>query len=130
DWLASTLGLHSDLAGERAEHVLLFNLFGDPLLRVPQGRELKLDVPAKAIAGGQIEVAGESAVAGQCTVELVVRRDRLTFSPPIRTKFELTDASQREYDDTYRRANDPRLDSVRLTVPAGKFAATLRVPDS
>ena len=56
--------------------------------------------------------------------------DRLTFSPPIRTKFELTDAAEREYDETYRQANDPRLDSVRLTVPAGKFAATLRIPDS
>jgi hypothetical protein len=130
DWLAGTLGSHSDLAGERAEHVLLFNLLGDPLLRVPQSRELKLGVPPRATAGGQIDVAGESTIAGRCTVELVVRRDRLTFSPPIRTKFELTEAAEREYDETYRRANDPRLDSVRLTVPAGKFAATLRVPDS
>ncbi len=31
DMLAGTLGPNKDLAGERAEHVLLFNLLGDPL---------------------------------------------------------------------------------------------------
>jgi hypothetical protein len=130
DWLAGTLGLHGDLAGERAEHVLLFNLLGDPLLRVPHSREIKLDVPRRAAAGGVLEVSGESTVAGRGTVELVVRRDRLTFLPRARTTFELTDTAQREYEETYRRANDPRLQTVQFAVPAGKFTTTLRVPDS
>jgi hypothetical protein len=129
DWLAGTLGLHADLAGERAEHVLLFNLLGDPLLRVPHGRPIKLDVPRRAAAGEAIEISGESPLAGTGTLELVVRRDRLTFLPRARTTFELTDAAQREYEETYRRANDARLQCVRLTAPAGKFTATLRVPD-
>jgi hypothetical protein len=130
DMLASTLGLHSDLAGERAEHVLLFNLLGDPLLRVPHGQAIKLEVPPKATAGGQIAVTGQAPLAGRCTVELVVRRDRLTFDPKPRTAFELTETAQREYQETYRRANDSRLAEVRLAVPAGKFSTMLRVPES
>jgi hypothetical protein len=128
DWLAGTLGLHSDLAAERAEHVLLFNLLGDPLLRVPHGRAIKLEVAGKAVAGETLEVVGESPLAGNCTLEFVVRRDRLTFSPRIRTKFELTDTAQREYEETYRRANDPCLEKAQLAVPAGKFHTSLRVP--
>ncbi len=130
DKLASTLGPHSDLTGERAEHVLLFNLLGDPLLRVPHGRQLKLEAPRKATAGGRIEITGESPIAGRCSLELVVRRDRLTFSPAVRTDFVLTEEAQREYEETYRRANDARLAEVQLTVPAGKFTATVPVPDS
>jgi hypothetical protein len=130
DWLAGTLGLHSDLAAERAEHVLLFNLLGDPLLRVPHGRAMKLEVASKAVAGSTLDVAGESSISGRCTLEFVVRRDRLTFSPRIRTKFELSETAQREYEETYRRANDPRLDTALLTIPAGKFRTSLRVPTS
>jgi len=128
DWLAGSLGRHNDLAAERAEHVLLFNLLGDPLLRVPHAREVALTAPRKTVAGEEIMIIGHSPVAGECTLELVVRRDRLTFNPGIRTAFELTDASQRQYEETYRRANDPRLDVVCLTVPAGQFTARLRVP--
>src|SRR5207244_2321955 len=74
----------ADLEAERAEHLKLFNLIGDPLLRLRYPQDVRLDVAPEALAGQPLEVRGECQVAGQCTVSLVVRRDRLTCKPPRR----------------------------------------------
>ena len=46
----------SDLEAERREHLALFNLIGDPLLRIPHGGEVRLTVPARVTAGEPLEV--------------------------------------------------------------------------
>ena len=72
------------LAAERAEHVLLFNLLGDPLLRLHHPRAIDLKVATTAAAGTPLSVAGSSPIDGRGTVELILPRDRLTFQPPAR----------------------------------------------
>ena len=116
----------TDTEAERAEHLDLFHLLGDPMLRLPYPREMEIEVEPSAVAGRRIEVAGHSPVAGACTVELVVRRDRLTFEPPRRGTFD--PQALGDYAEVYRRANEPRLVATRLRRVEGPFRAQLDVP--
>jgi hypothetical protein len=113
---------------ERLEHVHLFNLLGDPLLRIPQPATVTVDVAATSRPGQSLEVTGTTEVAGTAIVELVVRRDRLTFEPPVRRRFDPSDDALSAYDEVYRKANDPRLASTSAAVVDGRFSAQLEVP--
>ena len=116
------------LAAERAEHVLLFNLLGDPLLRLRHPRPIKLTVAPTAAAGTVLSIAGRSPVNGRGAVELIVPRDRLTFQPPARDEYPQSPDGLVEFEETYRRANDPRLATVEVPVRDGRFTAELRLP--
>lgn len=116
------------LAEERAEHVLMFNLIGDPLLRIRYPQPIKLDVPTTAAPGKPLKISGTCAVDGRGTVELVVERGRLTFRPPPRSEYPKTAAGLAELQETYRKANDQRLVSVPLEISGGRFEAQLDVP--
>lgn len=120
-------GTKADLAAERAEHLDLFNLIGDPLLRLPRAEAVNVKAPRLATAGDELEISGSSPIEGTCVVELVVRRDRLTFEPPARDR--LDQATLAAYGEIYQRANEPRLASVRATLDDGSFATKIKVPD-
>ncbi len=115
-----------DAQAERLEHLELFHLLGDPLLRLPHPRTIDVRVTQSGQAAERIQVEGHSPIAGHCTVELVVRRDRLTFRPPARGHFDPTRLD--EYSRTYRLANEPRLASLELGRVAGAFRAELDIP--
>lgn len=115
-----------DAAAERLEHLDLFHLLGDPLLRLPHPRTIELAVRPTALAGESIDVTGTSPIAGTCTIELVVRRDRLAFEPPARGQFDPLQMAG--YAAVYERANEPRLASVQLGRVEGQFSARLSVP--
>jgi hypothetical protein len=117
-----------DLAEERAEHLVLFNLLGDPLLRLPQPREMSLELAAQTVAGDKLSIAGQCDVDGRCQVELVVRRDRLTFKPPSREEYRDDRVARAEYLDVYRQANNPRWATAEAQVRDGHFQLELPVP--
>jgi len=130
DVLARALSPQPDkLALERAEHVQLFNLFGDPLLSIRYPRNIELIVPDEAAAGGQLLVRANSPVAGRCRVELTVPPGVLTFKPPSRSEYPTSPEMLREFTDVYQRANDDRLQAVDLTAPVGRFDAQVPVPN-
>jgi hypothetical protein len=129
DTLAGVLNVHGDLAEERMEHVQLFNLIGDPLLRIPQPQAVDLDIPQQAAAGTTLTVEGRCDVDGPCTVELVVRRDRLTFSPPPRQMLESSASARELYREVYRRANDARITTVETHCANGAWRASLTLPE-
>lgn len=116
------------LADERMEHLHLFNLLGDPLLRLTHPAEVRLKVSPTARGGQSLDVSGESPVEGQALIELVVRRDRLAFRPPARADYQSSVESDQEYSATYQRANDGRLATLRVPVRDGHFQAVLSVP--
>ncbi len=129
DSLAALLNPNGgDLAEERAEHLLLFNLLGDPLLRLRYPRELELQVPAAAVAGEPLRVSGECDLEGEALVELVVRRDRLTFKPESRGDYRASPETSAAYQETYARANDARLCWQVVPVENGRFTAELETP--
>jgi hypothetical protein len=122
-------GSKHDLADERTEHVQLFNLIGDPLLRIRHPKTLKVKAPATAIAGAGLSIAVECPFPGDATVELNVRRDRLAFKRKPRPRYVEDQTALAEYARTYLRANDLRLASTKLSADSGAFATRLRVPD-
>lgn len=127
DAVAKALSPTADmLDAERAEHLDLFNLLGDPLLRIPFPHEAEVSAPAAASAGETLTVQIDSPLAGQAVVELCVRRDRLTFQPPRRGKFD--PQALGEYSDVYQRANQHHLVTTQLRVPQGASTASLVVP--
>lgn len=131
DTVALTLNPKSpDLAAERKEHLLLFHLIGDPLLRLPHASEVTLGPPDLASEGGTMTIHAHSPIAGRCRIELVPPRDRLSFQPPVRNKFLGSDDFFAELSDTYQKANDPVLASCELDVVAGDFDARLDLPES
>jgi len=118
----------SDLKLERLEHVELFNLLGDPLLRVPHPQAVHLDVPERLSPGDTLEIQGSSPLAGELLIELVARRDRLTFEPETRRRYDVSPQGRARFDGTYRRANDRRWTSQQGAVDKGPFRLQLDVP--
>jgi len=116
------------LADERREHLHLYNLLGDPLLQLEKPAPVAIAIPAATPAGKPIEIAATTNVNGRATVELVCRRDKLTFDAPSRRGFELTDASASELTEVYRRANDQRWAMQQIDVTDGKLRTTIDVP--
>lgn len=127
DTVARTLSPTAELlADERTEHLHLYNLLGDPLLQLPRPVALRVEAPKVAEATGKIEITGHSDVAGKCVVELVCRRDRLTFRPPARAKSG--DEAFARLDDIYQRANNQRWTTQSLDIAAGEFGTTIHIP--
>ncbi len=116
------------LTDERAEHLLLFNLIGDPMLRLKYPREIQLEVPKEVRSGTLVEIRGVCPIEGRGTVELAVDRRRLTFRPPPRDEYPQTDEALAEFQQTYEQANDRRLCMMEVAVKNGQFTAQLEVP--
>jgi len=117
-----------DLAAERAEHILLFNLIGDPLLRLPNPKLVDLKVNAKVTTGDVLVVEGKTPIGGRCTLELVCRRDLYTFKPPARPVYEPNHVTLKAFDEIYHRANNRTWTTQTLDVKAGKFRAQIVIP--
>jgi hypothetical protein len=127
DSLAAAANPGASLAGERLEHVQMFNLLGDPLLRLRYPKQMEMII-TPGLPGQTMKVAGVTPVAGRCTVELVVPRGALTFSPPSRRKSPQNADDPSQFQEVYSRANDARLAAVEMPVSAGRFETQLSVP--
>lgn len=128
DGLASLLSPHDNLAGERAEHLLLFNLIGDPLLKLDHSQAMSVKTADETTAGEKLSVSGECPISGRCTIELVCRRDLLRFSPPPREQFDRTAEGLAKLMETYRQANDSRWATQVVDIRNGKFSTDIAVP--
>ncbi len=117
-----------DLRAERAEHLELFHLIGDPLLRIVYPQQINLQTAATATAGETMKVEGAAPFDGAGRVELIVRRDRLTFEAQPREQFLPTATAMAAYQPIYEKANDPVLVSLPIDLRQGRFTAELKVP--
>jgi hypothetical protein len=78
DTLAASLSPEGhDIALEREEHAYLFNLIGDPLLKISRPQTIEFDSPPSIRVGEPIVVAGTSPHAGRCEIEIVYPRKRV-----------------------------------------------------
>jgi hypothetical protein len=117
-----------DLVAERREHLSLFNLFGDPLLRLRYPREAPLEVDRTAGAGDWFTIRGKSPLDGAATIELTAVADRTTFAAS-RQQFDASDEALAAYQTTYEQANQPPLTSAQMPVGAGRaFSARMKLP--
>jgi hypothetical protein len=130
DTLATVLNpKEADLPTERQEHVLMFHLLGDPLLRLPHAAEVEVEVPRTIHVGQPLAVRCRTEIAGSCTLELVCPRGRLTFRPTPRVQFDNSHTGMEELTQVYLRANDDRYVSLQCDSTAPEFTTTLAVPD-
>jgi hypothetical protein len=60
----------ADLALERGEHVAMYHLLGDPLLRWRRPAALDVAAPAEIVPGEELTLRGRATFAGTCRVEL------------------------------------------------------------
>jgi len=116
------------LATERAEQVLLFNLIGDPLLRLHHPKSIKLSVPKDVAAGNTVQIEGTCSIEGHGTLELVLRRDRSSIPRPNRPQYPQTPEELAAFQEIYQKTNDRRMRAVELDVRGGRFVAQLDVP--
>ena len=119
DAIAQAISPAPDLLDEeRSEHLLLFNLLGDPLLRLQHPDMIPVEVPNEIRAGGQLAVSFHSELAGIGTIELVCRRDRSRISPPRRPSFDPADEALAEYSRVYAQTNDRRwaANTIRCSI--------------
>ncbi|MCH7728453.1 MAG: hypothetical protein IH991_18535 [Planctomycetes bacterium] len=115
---------------ERKEHLLLFNLIGDPLLRIRHPQPISVRASERVRAGEKLIIKASSPIAGKATIELVCRRDLLTFTAPRREKYDASDGALRAMTDVYFKAADPRWVSTTRRVKEGEFQVELTVPEN
>ncbi len=109
-----------DLAEERREHLFLYNLLGDPSMRIPRAADVALACLDRAAPGGRLAVEGTCAVAGEALVELVRER-----SPNVPKREGDADA---DFARCYEQANAWVKAGVKARCEGGAFKAELAVP--
>jgi hypothetical protein len=122
-------GSRKDLVAERYEHLHLFNLLGDPLLRIRHPRRADVSAPPLVDEGSEVTVHIDTAMIGRATVELVVRRDRLAFAPPRRAQYQNADEALKAYQQVYLQANDCCLATAQQATAGEPLDIRLKLPE-
>ncbi|MEM9185303.1 MAG: C25 family cysteine peptidase [Planctomycetota bacterium] len=114
---------------ERVEHAQMYNLLGDPLLRVRRPLAAPVSVRLLADRPRTVVVTCESPFAGECRLRLKRRGPPAPPGAATRDEFRLNDAARAEYDASYAAANaPPAADEKRFGVAAGAFTSELAMP--
>jgi hypothetical protein len=106
---------------ERAEHLFLYNLFGDPAMRIPRAAPAELESPEVAAPGARLKIMGRTEVSGEVLVELVAER-----TPVVAPRAGDDDDA---FALCYAQANARTKASAKTTVNEGRFAVELTVPE-
>lgn len=107
-------------AADRAEHLALYNLLGDPCVRIARPADLLIDAPESARPGGAVVVTGTAPSAGRLLVEVTRRRDAVV---PLGARKTADD-----YRATYAAANSLAVTSATAAVGKGPFRVELTIP--
>ena len=127
--LAKTFSPGGSFRIEKEEHVHLFHLLGDPLLKLHRPQAIEISTAEKAIAGETLSIQGVSPASGTLTIELAYRRDRLQQRFKRRRDYDSSDASFDDYQKTYDQARDLVAFRKVVKVDQGPFESKLIVPD-
>jgi hypothetical protein len=117
------------LAEERLEHVQLFNLLGDPLMRLHHPQQIDVTAEKSISAGETLDILADVPLAGKCRVEFVCRRDRMKRPSVTRSQFEAAEAWLEAFNQTYQQANDQQWVVREFDVQPGKVTTTLAIPE-
>ena len=116
------------LEEERREHLHIFNLLGDPMLRLTYPQTIELQAARESAPGEKIQITGHSAGPGRGTLELICRRDCSTKQMPMRERFDPRDKALAEYQPVYEQSLDRCFARWGLDLPGGDFATEVIVP--
>lgn len=123
----------SRLEEQLEDHVALFNLFGDPLLRVKFPERCAVEAPEIAYSTKTLPVSGvvPDATGRQITVrvELLLADFRSPIAKPRRSKtFAESSEARAEFETTYRAANNFVVAASQVATQTGRFQADIAVP--
>ncbi len=131
DVMARTLSPSTHtLDSELREHLSLFNLLGDPLLRIPYPQPLAITCPSSAAAGETITVHTSVPFTGRMQVELNSHPGQLTFHPPQRTRYQDNDNWLADFEEVYERANNPRWWDQQIRVRRSACSIEIPLPEA
>lgn len=130
DQMAKTFSpTRNELSEERMEHLDLFNLFGDPLLKLPCPRVIELDAPETVEKGEKFQVSGTLPFSGELTIELIRSRRRPDYTPAKRSEFPSTAKEIAAMQQTYEQANQDAFHHQATTdAKAGPLDLFITVP--
>ena len=123
----------SRLDDQLEDHVALFNLFGDPLLRVKFPERCAVEAPEIAYSTKTLPISGVLPnVNGRQTevrVELLLADFRSPVAKPRRSKtFVESEETRAEFEATYRAANAFVVASSKVATQTERFQANIDVP--
>jgi hypothetical protein len=107
---------------DRADHLLLYNLLGDPCVRIARPSPLAVAVAGEVAPGATLRVTGRADEGGAAVVELVRRRE----APPKLPSTPRT--TPEDFRSIYEAANSHGIARVEVEVKAGDFAVDVPVP--
>jgi hypothetical protein len=116
------------LEAERREHLHIFNLLGDPMLKLAYPQNISLELPREALPGETVRISGRSEVAGRGVLEMVCRRDCNKHEPPLRERFDPTDKALANYQPAYEKSLDRCFGRWAMELPQGEFATEISIP--
>lgn len=129
DRFASLLGnTASQREAERHEHIHLFNLLGDPLLKLTPPQLVPVMAPRIVEQGEAVSIEIDTPLAGIATVELIVRRGTLITQPMGRKQLDFSSAQLDKFQEEYWRANNQQLDRQQRPILTGLQTFTLQLP--
>ena len=126
--MIDTLAWWSDPTSNRlneqlVDHVHLFHLFGDPLLRLPLPERLHFDSPKSIEAGSTMTIRGKMGQGGGVILaELATPRIKPVTAPKERTPFKSTEEANGEFLKTYLAANNRSINYVWHKVGRDQWA--------
>ena len=132
-WAAILDPTASKLEEQIKDHVLEFNLFGDPLLRVKLPQRVRVEAPDIAYSSDEITVSTTVPNLNDreslAQVELLPADFRSTVRKPKRARsFVESTETAKEYRETYRKANLFVVDAVRGKTLNGRLEMKILVP--
>jgi peptidase C25-like protein len=131
DGVAAFMSPNKDhLEEERREHLHVFNLLGDPMLRLVYPQDVELRAEREVHPGEVVRIEGRTPVAGRGALELVCRRDYSKHEPPVRERFNPTDKALAEYQPVYERSLDRCWGRWTVDLPPGNFVTQVKVPEN
>jgi len=117
-----------DLYAQRQEHLHLFNLLGDPLLKIKYPQEIPISVNSIVTEGSEVPIQLKMPIAGQATIELIVRRGQLLKQPSKRPQYDPLDPALHKIQQAYLEANNQQLDTTTRTIAKGPLKIRLKLP--
>ena len=115
---------------ERQEHVELFNLLGDPLLRIRHPKKIDVTTVGLAEPGQSLKIHCEGGLSGVAIIELVCRRGDFTYEPEARLEYDGSHQGMQALNAEYWRANNDCFVQRRILVDSDTFQTELKIPEN
>ncbi|MDR2117394.1 MAG: C25 family cysteine peptidase [Planctomycetaceae bacterium] len=116
-----------------ADHIAMFHLFGDPLLRLPVPKKIRLNCSPQIKSGEQLHLEGVldnslSEKNGTINIELVPAFSRLSMNSLLRDEFRIDEKNRRSNNEEYFRSNYRTVLQYNVLISNGSFSFDLPIP--